>query len=526
MVVYSVREESGDILLHLRRLDSPEASAISGTDGAAYPFWSPDSRYIGFMSDGKLKKVAVSGGPPVTLCAADNLKGGTWNEDGVILFAPDHQSGIHRVPASGGEPVQVTQINEESKENSHRHPRFLPHGQQFLFLARIEGSAEDENRVYLGSLDGTEPRFITTSQTAAEYSNGHLLTVREGILLATPLDPGSGELGESSVPLVEDVLIVSRGAACGVFSPTPEGMLVYQVSTGATERALEWTGAAGSQLGRVGEPGELSRPQISPDGTQAVVEILDPDTDATDLWLVDLETGLRSRFTFDSGHEYQPMWTPDGREILYTAQVDSTYRIMMRPVEGTGGATILSEGDRDMAVTGASPDGKVLLLNRETREDNGDIYSLAVDTGELELKVGGERIQGGGVVSPDGRWLAYHSQTSGSWEVIVRPMAGGARQWQIDREGGVYPFWGHDGKTLLYVEFSGEISAVPVDGSGSTFRAGAPRSFARAAPPQGGGIHVSLHPDGERLLHVAGEVSEDETGYLRLVTDWQQGLAN
>ena len=142
------------------------------------------------------------------------------------------------------------------------------------------------------------------------------------------------------------------------------------------------------------------------------------------------------------------------------------------------------------------------------------------------MRIEGDRTDGGAVISPDSRWLAHHTQTSGSWEIIVRPLSGGDRRWQIDQAGGVYPFWAPDGKTLFYIEFSGEISAVPVDGSGSTFRAGARQSLARAAPPQGGGIHVSLHPDGERILHVAGEISEDETGFLRLVTDWQRGLAN
>jgi Tol biopolymer transport system component len=524
MLAYSVREESGTIRLYLRRLASPDATALSGTDGAAYPFWSSDSRYLGFSADEKLKKVAVAGGPPVTLCEANNQKGGTWNEEGVILFAPSHDSGIFRVSAAGGEPVEITTIPEDGDEDSHRHPRFLPDGKHFLYLARVSGAAGEAPRVYMASLDGGEPMLLTTSETAAEYSAGHLLTVREGILLATPFDPDTGELGESGTPIVEDILVVSSGAACGVYSPNVNGMLAYQVSTGSTDRGLEWAGPAGSQLGSLGEPGDLFRPRVSPDGTQAVVELTDPDTDATDLWLVDLETGLRSRFTFAPGEEYEAIWTPDGREVLYTAEVDSTYRIMRRAVEGTGGAEVVYENDREISVDSVSPDGKIAMLEENDPETGWDIFTLSLETGEKSPVVIEERVQGGAMISPDGRWFVYHSQTSGSFEIIVRPMSGGDRRWQVDRQGGVYPFWSPDGTKLYYLEFSGEISMVPVDGSGATFRAGAPQVFARVAPPQGGGIHVSLHPDGDRVLHVGGEVSEDETGYLHLVTDWRRGL--
>jgi serine/threonine protein kinase len=525
MVVYSMRDQGGEVHLYLRRLDRPDGSILSGTKGGGYPFWSPDSRYIGFFSndESKLKKIAVSGGPPVTLCSADNMKGAAWNEEGVILFAPDANSEIYRVPASGGEPDTITTLNAEGGENSHRHPRFLPGGKQFLFLARMSGN--QENQVYLASLDGGNPRRIATSQVAAEYSMGSLLTAREGILLAAPFDPSGGELGES-VPLVENILIISQGAACAVYSSNPDGMLVYQVSMGVAERALEWVGAADAKLGLVGEPGDLFRPRISPDGTQAVVEVLDPDSDTTDLWLVNLETGLRSRFTFGPDNEETAVWTPDGEEILYIADVDTLETIMRRPVEGTGGATMLHESDRDIVLTGVSPDGKTVLISRDDPETDWNIYSMDLATGDVEVVIETDDTEYGGMFSPDGRWIAYGSGAASTWHVFVRPTTGGDRRWQVNRDNGTYPFWGPNGNTLYYIEVTGDIRRVPVDGSASTFRAGAPEPFVRVASPGGGGIYVSLHPDGERILHVAGAVSEDESGYLRLVTDWKRGLAN
>jgi Tol biopolymer transport system component len=522
MVVYSARDEMGQTRLHLRRLDSPDATVLSGTDGAAYPFWSPDGRYIGFTGDGKLKKVAVGGGPPVTLCAAENLKGGTWNREGVVLFAPTHNSAIFRVSAAGGEAVAATTLPDSGNVNSHRHPRFLPDGKHFLFLARLSGG--DENEVMLGSLDGAEPRRITSSQAAAEYSMGHLLTVREGILLATPFEPSSGELGEGGVPLVEDILIVSQGAACGQYSPGGDGMLVYQVSTGSTDRGLEWIGAAGSG-GDVGEPGSLFRPRISPDGTQAVVEILDEDHDSNDLWLVDLSNGLRTRFTFDPIDEYEAIWSRDGSEIFFTRTDSKEFFLMRQPVEGTAGAEVVLRDSLEMVATDVTPDGRSLMLERDAKDTGYDVWEFPLDGSEPRLLVQTPQTDGGSLVSPDGRWFVYHEEVTGTWEVNVRPMEGGPRKFQVGKDA-VFPFWSPTGDAIYYVDFAGELQKVAVDGSGNTFRVGPPTPVGRIASPAPGGRYVDVHPDGERFLHVGGEVSDDETGYLQIVTDWRRGLAN
>ncbi len=523
MVVYVARDAAGTTRLALRRLDSPEETILSGTERSCYPFWSPDSRYIGFgTTDGKLRKVAVAGGPPVTLCAAENLKGGTWNRDGVILFAPSHNTGLFRVSASGGEPVTVTTVGGEGGQNSHRHPRFLPGGKQFLYLGRTGG--QEENEIFMGSLNGDPPRKVTTSEAGAEFSGGHLLTVREGILLASPFDIGKGTPGDG-VPLAENILL-DKGGAWAAFSSTADGMLVYKVSTGSSERALEWLGSADAKAGRIGDPGQIERPRISPDGTRAIVEITDPDTDGSDLWMVELETGLRSRFTFEPGSELSAVWSTDGREVLYVSRQDSTERIVSRPVEGTGGVSVLHEGKGRTVASGMTPDGRTLMLCREDPETAMNLYSLALDTGKLDFVLETDASEFWSVVSPDGRWMAYNRTAGSGFEVIVRPMSGGDRVWQVDQGGGLYPLWGPDGNTLFYLTVTGDIMAVPVDGSGPTFRAGAPVPHAKVGAPEPEGPHISLHPDGKRILHVNGGASEDESGYLRLVTDWRRGLAN
>lgn len=526
MVVYSARDNTGTFRLYLRHLDSPDGTTISGTEGASYPFWSPDNRYVGFFDDdeSKLKKVAVSGGPPVSLCEAGNLKGGTWNQDGVILFAESHDSGIFQVPASGGEPVSVTSIKET--ENSHRHPRFLPGGEQFLFLARVPIGGPREHRVMLGSLNGEEPRLIASSQVAAEYSKGHLLTVREGILLATPFDLKSGALGEGGTPLVEDILIISNDAACAVYSSTVDGMLVYQVSKGKMEKSLQWAGASVTSVGKIGEPGEFFRPRISPDGSQAVVEMLDPATETSDLWLVNLETGLRNRFTFDPGNERHAVWTPDGTTVFYVSSADSTYQVLRQPVEGTGGLSSVYEATRNTVLSGMTPDGSNLMVTMNNTETQWDVLSLNIESGELVPIANTGESEYWGVVSPDGRWFAYNQSRQANVEVIVRPMVGGQRQWQIGGGEGLYPFWAPDGNTLYFITITGDLMATEVDGSGSTFRAGEPKIYMSVGQPEFEGLHICIHPDGKRILEVYGGQSDDESGYLQLVTDWKRGLAN
>ena len=239
MVAFTAFGEDNVTRLYLQHLDAGAAVMLSGTEDAAYPFWSPDSDFIGFfvVNDSKLRKIAVSGGPPVTLCTASNGKGASWNKDGVIIFAPSASTTIHRVPSIGGDPEQITTLIEG--DNSHRHPRFLPNGREFLFGAR---DADSNLQIRMGSLDGRKPIDIIQSECQAEYASGHLFTVREGVLFATAFDPATGELTGENKPLVEQLLIASAGAAAGSYSVLPSGMMLFQ--TGAV------ASGPGAQLGR------------------------------------------------------------------------------------------------------------------------------------------------------------------------------------------------------------------------------------------------------------------------------------
>jgi len=528
MVTFSANNAEGITMLFLRHLDKGESVALSGTESAAYPFWSPDSRFIGFfdMGEGKLRKVAVAGGPPVTLCPSANGKGGTWNDQGVILFAPDYNTPIHRVPDIGGDPVPITPLAEEY--DSHRHPRFLPDGRQFIFTARYQ-TGDEISDVFLASLDTTiTPRIITDTQAHAEYVEGHLMTVREGVLMATPFTPDRDRVTEGGMPLVENILVL-QGAAVAVFSPSSTGMLVYQTGASAeADRMLYWTDIENGSMKPLGETGQLVHPVISPDGTRALVKVDNASNEGQDLWLIDLETGLRTRFTFAVGDEMIPVWSRSGEYVFYASLSNSAWSIVQQPVEGQGGAAIILESERTIAPSSVGIDDQFLLVDVEREDGLMEMkrLSLTGNSTELELvAMAADGNLGGGQYSPDGRWIAYHTESASGWDIFVIPAAGGARKWQITTDGGVYPRWNQDGTELWVSKFNGDLRAYAVDGSGDTFRAGTFRQPLNVNTPDVTGNYYDLHPDGLRILQTGIDPEfQVEVSYLHLVTDWQRGL--
>jgi len=528
MVAFTAQDPEGVTLLYLRHLDKGESVSLSGTEGAAYPFWSPDSRFIGYFEPGgeKLRKIAVAGGPPVTICTARNGKGGSWNERGEIIFAPNHNTAIHKVPAIGGEPVAVTKLGLE--HDSHRHPRFLPDGKEFIFVGRPQESAA-VNDVMIASLDtAVAVRTIAESQGNADYVQGHLLTVREGVLMATPFTSDQDRAIEGGTPLVENILVIS-GASVAVFSPSHEGMLVYQTGASAESgKMLYWADIENAGMQALGEPGQVFHPIISPDGTRAVVEVREASNEGTDLWLVDLISGLRTRFTFATGDEVRPVWSPGGEYLYYESRSEGLFSIIRQPVDGQGVGTMILESEREISPTSVALGDRDILIDAEREDGKFDMRRLILDDEAAEPVVigsaSGENL-GGGKYSPDRRWIAYHTETAAGWDVFVTSAIGGDRKWQITTSGSAYPRWSHDGRELWVCQFSGALRVYEVDGSGDTFQVGAFREPLVVTSPDATGNYYDLHPDGQRILQSGIDPAfRAEVSYLHLVTDWQRGL--
>ena len=525
-VTFTAVDAGGIARLYLRQLDREEAVPMPGTEDAAYPFWSPDSAFIGFFTPNgqeKLSKVAVAGGPPITLCPAPNGKGGSWNEEGTILFAPSHDTGIARVAAIGGEPAFVTELAEG--DDSHRHPRFLPDGRHFLYLARTAESAR-MHEIRVASLDGGESHTVTMSECQAEVSAGHLLSAREGILLATPFDLRSFETVGGGFPIVDRLLVISSGAAAASYSVSATGMITYQTGRSQSERILQWTDLDDGGRTTLPISGSLAHPKLSPDGRYAMIEVGEDSEEDDDLWLVDLEAGLRTRFTFDSGSERAVVWSPDSRFVVYTTGEEESSRLMRQEIGGTAGAEVVFE-NAEVQVWAMSIDstGQRLYLDRDEGESGDIVWMDLRDPSELHPLRATEVDEGGAVISPDGSWIAYHESSANGWDVFVMPADGGPRKWQMSTSGAVWPRWSPDGSVLYAIGFNGGIIGFPIERSGDRPVVGSPRKVATILSPDAGGSNFDIDPRGKRFLSVVDDPTmKEDTSFVHLVTDWRRGL--
>ena len=521
-LAFSAQDANGDILLYVRRLDAPQAQALSGTDNAAYPFWSPDSRWIGYFNrpEGTLKKIDTNGGPPITLTEAPNGKGGTWNDGGVIVFAPEASSPLHRVSSAGGESVPLTGLDAE-RHNSHRHPRFLPDGHQIIFLAR--GNTPAQSSLMVADLESGSTREVMATETQAEYASGHLLFVRERALMAQPFDPGSAELEGEAVPLAEELLVI-QGASLADFSLSETGILSFATGRSEDQTHLEWRDRTGGDGGTLGDEAPYQTPLLSPDGSVAVVEIVDESTGTEDLWVVDLERAVRTRFTFDSAQDIWPVWSPDGQTVFFSSNRGGGFAIYKKSLEGAGEVEEVIRGERDLFSTSVSPDGIQLLVFGPGEGTGTDLFVVALDgSADLQPWRSTEFSESVGVFSPDGKWVVYHSNESGSPEVYVAPFPGPGRRWQVSSDGGVYPTWREDGSEIIYTRLDGTLRVASVRAQGESFFVDGDEDLFEIGPPQLGGPLFSVSGDAQRFLVVPPTIQRADS-LLHLLVNWPTAL--
>ncbi len=522
-LVFGAVDSEGADRLWIRTVDEVEARPLTGTENAQYPFWAPDSRHLGFFDGTSLKRVDSSGGLPLTLCAAPNGKGGSWGPDGTIVFAPDSDTPIHTVSQAGGESEAVTTFDEERGDDSHRHPWFLPDGRRFLYLARFPDGAEAGQAIMVGSLDGDPPVEIERSPAAAAYASGYLLYLRESTLMARPFDPSSLEFGGEAVPVVEEVALLSTGTARAVFAPSETGTLVSQAGLVRTGAALRWRDRGGEVLGEVGDPSLFYGVELSPGGDLAVLEIGDPETRQGDLWILEIERGLLTRFTSDEGNEFYPIWSPDGREIVYSSEQSGAVRLVRKDVESSGAGDLVLELDGEPVVTDWSADGRSLLVTVQRPGTSWDQLLVSLD-GEPEARdlIVTEFGEGGGRLSPDERWIAYQSESSGRIEIYVRPFPGPGRTLRASTAGGMWPRWSADGSELFYQDLAGNMMAVPVRAAGSGLTL-APAVELFRGPVPGDGWRWDVTDGADRFL-IIEPVTEQQPEPITVLMNWPDVL--
>ncbi len=498
---------------------------LEGTEGGSFPFWSPDSRFIGFFSDGKLRVVEATGGPVRSIADAPNARGGTWGPGGMIVFAPNFRSGLFRVSASGGPAVRVTRL-EQGKHTTHRWPSFLPDGQHVLYLAANHvAPRSDDSGIYVVSLTGGSSRRLMSSYGSAQYASGWLLTVRDTSLLAFPFNVRRMTVGSDAVRVRDDVNF-DRGVWRGGFTASDDGVLAYQIAQAGIGGQLTWTDASGRRLGTVGEKSEASMPRLSSDGRRALVALGDPNND---IWVYELDRGVRTRLTTAAQVQPGPVWSPDGSEILYCSQrmsdENAEFVVTALASDGGGQGRVVYRSNTRTEPTDWSHDGRYLLVDRGNVGAQ-DIWAVPIsDPNQAFPLVETQFSERAGQFSPDGRWVAYQSLETSRNEIFVTPFPGGRARRQVSANGGTQARWSRDGRSLYFISADGDLTVADVDGSGSRFEVKDVKPLFRVN--LFGGQRVGLHsydvsPDGKRfLINDAGEAGVPR---VALVTNWTAEL--
>jgi eukaryotic-like serine/threonine-protein kinase len=514
-LVYAV-DHNGKSQLYLRAFDQFDARPISGTDGAYSPFFSPDGRSLGFFSGNKLKKLSLQGGEPVTLCEARIPHGATWGPDDTIVFADSEGVNVARVSASGGKP----EILSRGKDRSDRafYPEFLPGGKAVLFS--IKGFHNpDYGVIALLSLATGERRVLLEGGTNPRYAaSGHIVFARAGAIMAVPFDLSRLEVTGSPVTLIEGVRIEEWGAA--QFTLSPEGTLVYVSGGSAWIGNLTWVDHQGNSK-PVGAPAQAYGPlTLSPDGQRVALTVVGA---TSDVYVYDLTRNAFNRLTTE-GWNYRPVWTPDGKRIIYQRGTGPTQsQIVSQLADGSGGEEVLSTSEAAQWPSTLSSDGKVLAFQQNDPETGMDLYILPLDGDRqpypwLKTKFN----EWGSAISRDGKWIAYTSDESGQYEVYVRPFSGSGGKRQISVSGGEEVTWSPDGRTLFYREGQRWMSvAVQTQ---PDFSAAAPKFMFEGPYLNVPGVSYDVAPDGQRFMMLEEYGKQPPTTHLNVVLNWFEEL--
>jgi serine/threonine protein kinase len=518
LLAFVARGQSG-FRLWIQPLDSLTPHLLDGTEDVEFPFWSPDSRFIAFGAGGKLKKIAVSGGPVHTLCDARTVIGGAWNRDDVIVFAPNNRTPLYRVSAAGGEPTPVTTLDVSQGQNTHRFPYFLPGGRRFLYLAR--SSSPERSGIYVGSLDSTgTTRIMSVDSMPAYAAPGYLLFARGRALLAQPFDVDALRLAGDPVQVLDDIRY-SRADSYASFSLSEHGELAYQLSAAVPRSELAWFTRAGQRLELPGASGNLLDPALDRDGRR--VAVMRWENASSDIWVVDTARGSSSRLTRDPSVDYAPLWSPDGRSIVFASSRDGPSDLYQTASGGgtTEGALFTSSAVKH--ATDWSLDGRLIIYESRDRRTDWDLWTLPVHGGgKAEPFLQTEFAERLGRLAPNRRWMAYVSNESGRDEVYVRPFPASSGKWMISTAGGTEPRWRRDGEELFYLSADQKLIAVPVK-THSRFDQGLPQVLfdMRMIDDRTWGYDVT--PDGQRFV-VSLAVGDSTPAPINIALDWTAAL--
>ncbi len=466
-LAFVVEDADGESQIWIRALQSADSRRLEGTEGASYPFWSPDGKFLAYFARGALHKIAASGGPPQRLCAVGNARGGTWGSKGTILFAPRSEAVLHQVSATGGEPTTVTELDLSSREVSHRWPYFLPDGHRFLYLSSSAGRPG----ILLGSLDGKEKRRVLEAHTSAIYSaSGYAVFMRDDAIMAQRMDEDSGDTSGEPFPIAEEV-VHDPDTRLTSFSVS-ENALAYR--RGPSTRPLHWIDRKGEALGSFPrQPGAYRDATISPDGTKVAAARFDEQTGAPDIWILDVTREVSTRITQDAAGNFFPVWSPDGSSLAFISNREGIFDLYRVPSSGNAEAERILESKANKLPTSWSADGQNIAFHSPGEGGNWDVWVLTLSSGSAVPFAQTRFDEREAHFSPDSRWIAYASNETGRSEVYVQSFPASGFKMRVSSEGGREPRWRGDGKELYYLAADGYLMSVGVTTQGR-FEAGIP----------------------------------------------------
>jgi Tol biopolymer transport system component len=505
----------------LRSLDAVSARPLPGTEGASFPFWSPDGRSVGFFGDGKLKRIDVDGGQPQNLTDAPAGRGASWNRDGTIIFTPAFASSpIFRIPAAGGEPSPVTRP-ESPKQTSHRFPQFLPDGRHFLYY--VQGIPESRG-IYIGDLQGSETRRLLDADSAAVYATpGRLLFVRQGTLFAQDFDAARLELRGNASPVAERIALDTAAEGSAAVSASRAGPFVYRTGSGSGLRQFVWLDRSGKDIGKAGGLLSTLSVELSPDGRR--VALHQRANQNIDVWLLELGRGVLSRFTFDPAQDVFPIWSPDGSRIVFGSNRKDSSDLYQKPAIGAGTEELLLATAQEKFPTDCSPDGRFLLYRSVDPKTGDDLWALPLDGDRKPFPVVQTNFdERDAQFSPDGKWIAYQSNESGRFEIYIQPFPGPGSKLQVSTNGGAQVRWGPNGKELFYIALDARLMAVPIRlaSNPQTAEPGSPTPL--FATRVGGALQgtfrqqYDVSSDGQRFL--MNTITEEAASPITVILNW------
>jgi Tol biopolymer transport system component len=518
-LAFAARSADGRQVLWVRSLDGTTEQALAGTEGATFPFWSSDSRSLAFFANGKLNRIDASGGPLLALCDAVSGRGGSWGPDDTVLLAL--LSGpILRVPASGGTPQPVTKLTGSLNQFSHRWPQFLPDGRHFLFLGQATSSGD--STIYVGSLDGGEPKVLLRNESNAMYAPpGYLLFLRQETLLAQPFNANKLQLAGEAAPLAGHGGVDSTMAK-GNFSVSENGILVYANGTMSDARLL-WFDRSGKQLAETAGVDLYGFPRISPDGRKLAVSKLSAAS-SSGIWIFDLNRNTSSRLTFLAGKDAMPVWSPDGKFIAFASNQGANRHIDQQAADGSGTATPLVAAQGDEILPSWSSDGRYLLFQSHSNQGNSpwEIWAAPLfgDRKTFPVAQNPHFLQGDAALSPDGKWLAYDTDETGRLEVYLMPFRHGGGKWQLSTSGGGCSRWRADGKELFYMSLDNKLMSVEISEQASSVVIGKVQPLFQANPvPRAPECMYDVTPSGQKFVVVTLAL-EPGSHPLTLALNW------